>query len=604
MIHARQTFTMLKMIAIGCLWLYCSFADISQAQAQDNAVSQNAVVNESAKKVGVIGSKAMVVSAHPEASKVGASILQKGGTAVDAAIAVQFALAVAYPVAGNIGGGGFMVLRLANGKTNTLDYREAGPKKAFRDMFLDSTGQVIKGLSMAGHKASGVPGVVDGMVAAHKKYGKLSWKALVQPAIDLARKGVVLTEREARGLNSVSASVRLHNPEKSYFLKSAADTTQKWSAGELLVQEDLAQTLERIRDKGRAGFYSGKTADFLVAEMNRGANGTAGIITQEDLRDYRAKWRTPLAGTYKDYTIIGMPPPSSGGVGVLQMLKMLASQPLKEWGHNAEKTAHFMIEAERRYFAERAEYLGDPDFYKVPVKGLLNTAYIAERMKSINPDKATPSAEVTHGSRNLVQQYESMETTHFSIVDEKGNAVSVTTTLNGGYGSRVVVGGAGFFMNNEMDDFSVKPGVPNMFGALGGEANAIAPGKRMLSSMTPTIVEHKGKLLMDVGSPGGTTIITSVMQTILNVLEHGMGMQEAVNAKRFHHQHLPDQVLAEKDAFTDDVRKALEHKGHRFTDIAAMGKVDAILVLPKKKSEPKKLEGGADPRGDDTAVGY
>lgn len=565
--------------------------------AQDNPFSQNSALKQA--KAGVISSKAMVSSAHPDASAAGISILKRGGNAVDAAIAVEFALAACYPVAGNIGGGGFMVVRLANKKTAALDFREIAPQKSHRDMFLDSAGNVLAGQSTEGHKASGIPGTVAGMVAAHQKYGKLPWKTLLQPAINLARNGVILTEREARGLNNAAQSFRKNNPGKSYFLKSAGDTTALWKTGDTLVQSDLAHTLERIRDKKSAGFYEGKTAQLLVSEMNKGANAIQGVFTAQDLRSYKAKWRTPLRGHYKNYTIIGMPPPSSGGIGVQQMLGMLQAYPIKDWGWNSAKTAHVMIEAERRYYAERAEYLGDPDFYKVPLKGLLHPAYIKERMKSFSEEKATPSSEITHGDKKTVEQYESMETTHFSVVDEKGNAASVTTTLNGSFGSRVVVEGAGFIMNNEMDDFSVKPGVPNMFGALGGEANAIYPGKRMLSSMTPTIVEQDKKLLMVLGSPGGTTIITTVMQVIINVIEHGMGMQEAINAKRFHHQHLPDIVKYEPGAFTPEALQVLEKKGHKLSEISAIGKVDAVLRLATGK-----LEGGADPRGDDTAIGY
>jgi gamma-glutamyltranspeptidase/glutathione hydrolase len=574
---------------------------------RENQVSQNALPQaEQYTKQPVFGTKAMVVSAHPEASRIGVATLKRGGNAVDAAIAVEFALAVCLPVAGNIGGGGFMLLRFANGKTDALDFREAASELASRDMFLDSAGNVVPKLSTHGRRASGIPGTVDGMVQVHKRYGSLPWRELVQPAIDLARHGVVLTEREARGLNRVASDLQVYNPNASYFLHPEYRQGGHWRKGDTLRQEDLAQTLERIRDNGRDGFYKGKTASLLLAEM---ASDGAPTMTQRDLDTYRARWRTPIATIYKGYRVIGMPPPSSGGVGVAQMLAMLEPYPIKEWGHNTERTAHLMVEVERRYYAERAEYLGDPDFYKVPVRGLIHPRYAALRMKSFNPDKATPSSEITAGDRATVQQYESMETTHFSIVDARGNAASVTTTLNGSYGSRVVVRGAGFLMNNEMDDFSIKAGVPNMFGAVGGDANAIVPGKRMLSSMTPTIVEKliapkqkersKGSLFMVLGSPGGTTIITSVLQNILNVVEHGMTMQESVNAKRFHHQHLPDAIMIEANTFSESVRQALERKGHSFYDFGAIGKVDAILVHHKNK-----LEGAADPRGDDTAAGY
>lgn len=561
-------------------------------QPEKNPFSQNTSTAQPVHplKEAVYGHKAMVVSAHPVASLVGADILKRGGNAFDATVAVQFALAVVYPVAGNIGGGGFIVARTNNGKVFALDFREAAPMLATRDMFLDSSGNVVPARSTHGHLASGVPGTVDAMVQLHKKYGKLKWKDIVQPAIDLARTGVFLTMREADGLNEVRESIEEYNIGKTYFLKP---DKSRWQAGDKLVQEDLAQTLERIRDKGRDGFYKGKTAELLIAEMKRGG----GLISQKDLDTYSAKWRTPLRGKYRGYDIITMPPPSAGGGGLLQMLSMLEAFPLKEWGVNTERTAHSMIEVERRVYADRGEYLGDPDFYNVPIKGLLSPQYLASRMTSYHPEKATPSAELSFGKD--VRAYESDQTTHFSIVDASGHAVSLTTTLNGAFGSRVVVGGAGFFLNNEMDDFSVKPGAPNMFGAIGGEANAIQPRKRMLSSMTPTIVEKEGKLHVVLGTPGGTTITTSVLQNILNVIDHGMTAQKSVNTRRFHHQYVPDVVRAEYGAFTPEVQAALLKKGHTFRFIGAIGKVEMIIVR-----SDGTLEGAADPRGDDTAVGY
>lgn len=580
-----------KSLQILCYCLCFQIAVFAQ-QTERNPFSQNTSVSQPIPpiKEAVYGHKAMVVSAHPAASRVGAEILKSGGNAFDATVAVQFALAVVYPVAGNIGGGGFVVARMNNGKAFALDFREAAPILATRDMFLDSAGNVIPKRSTHGHLASGVPGTVDAMVQLHKKYGKLKWKDVVQPAIDLARTGVFLTMREADGLNEVRESVEEYNKGKAYFLKP---DKSRWQAGEKLVQEDLAQTLERIRDKGRDGFYKGKTAELLIAEMKHGS----GLISQKDLDAYSAKWRTPLRGKYRGYDVITMPPPSAGGVGLLQMLSMLEEYPLKEWGVNTERTAHCMIEIERRVYADRGEYLGDPDFFNVPVRGLLNSKYLASRMTSYNPEKATPSAELSFGKD--VRTYESDQTTHFSIVDASGNAVSLTTTLNGAFGSRVVVGGAGFFLNNEMDDFSVKPGAPNMFGAIGGEANAIQPRKRMLSSMTPTIVEKEGKLRFVLGTPGGTTITTSVLQNIVNVIDHGMTAQKSVNTRRFHHQYVPDVVRAEYGAFTPEVEAALLKKGHTFRFIGAIGKVEMILIRPDGT-----LEGAADPRGDDTAVGY
>jgi gamma-glutamyltranspeptidase / glutathione hydrolase len=588
-----------------CLMLV---SNILNAQQERNPFAQN-VLDEFTPKEAVFGKKAMVVTAHPEASRVGADVLRRGGNAIDAAVAVQFALAVVFPVAGNIGGGGLMVARFASGKTAALDFREAAPNEASRDMFLDSARNVIPLASTFGHRASGVPGVVDGMIQAHQKYGKLPWKTLVQPAINLARKGVVLTKREAAGLVYLGEFLPTYNPGKTYFVNKSA-----WKEGDTLVQEDLATTFERIRDKGRSGFYDGKTAELLVAEMRSGG----GLISLSDLKQYRAKWRTPLVGGYRGYNLITMPPPSAGGVGLVQLLNILEKFPLGEWGWNSEKTAHCMIEAERRVFADRVEFLGDPDFTDIPMRGLLNPKYIASRMATFNPDKATPSSELTFGKD--VRTYSgSDQTTHFSIVDASGNAVAITTTLNGAFGSKVVVGGAGFLLNNEMDDFSVKPGVPNMFGTIGSEANSIAPRKRMLSSMTPTIVERpvaannasktasktaskksaKNELFMVLGTPGGTTITTSVLQGILNVIDHKMTMQHAVNARRFHHQYVPDFVRIESGAFTSEIQRALESKGHSIKNNGPMGKLDCIMVLPDKR-----LEGAADPRGDDAAVGF
>ena len=536
---------------------------------------------------GPVAENGMVVSAHPEASKVGVEILKAGGNAVDAAIAVQFALAVVLPAAGNIGGGGFLVLRQSNGAIASLDYRETAPARANRDMYLDAQGNVVPNLSIEGHLAAGVPGTVDGMVKAHQKYGSLPWEKLVQPAVNLAANGFSITEKEAGGLNRNQSRFLQFNDSSSAFIRSSA-----WKAGDLLVQQDLGQTLMRIRDNGRAGFYEGETARLLVAEMDEGK----GFISAEDLRSYDAKWREPVTGSYKGYRVISMAPPSSGGIALLQLLRMIEPFPLHKYGWNQTKTIHLLTEAERRVYADRSEYLGDPDFYKVPATELLNPKYLTARMQDFNPKAATPSASIKPGT---LTTREHEETTHFSVVDKAGNAVAVTTTLNGSYGNFVVVDGAGFLLNNEMDDFSAKPGVPNMYGMVGTAANAIAPGKRMLSSMTPTILEKDGKLFMVVGTPGGSTIITSVFQTILNVLEHDMSMQAAVSAKRIHSQWLPDEIRYEKDALSEKVLKRLQKMGHKTTETNSMGRVDAILVLPNGK-----LEGGADPRGDDSAIGY
>jgi gamma-glutamyltranspeptidase/glutathione hydrolase len=529
----------------------------------------------------------MVVCAYPDAAQVGLDILKKGGNAVDAAVAVQFALAVTLPEAGNIGGGGFMVYRAGGGKTNTLDFREKGPGAANANMYLDSAGNVVPDMSLYTHKASGVPGSVDGMVEAHRKYGKLKWADLVQPAINLARNGFKITKHLANDLNRTAKQFKELNPGKNYLVKDG-----EWKEGDLLVQEDLAKTFEQIRDKGRDGFYDGPVADLLVAEMKQGN----GLITKADLKNYHAVWRDALIGNYKNYKIVTMPPPSSGGIALLQLLKSVEAYPLKRWGYNQDSTIRLIVEAERRVYADRSKYLGDPDFYKVPVDSLLKPAYITSRMKSFSWDAATPSTSIQPGS---FIGYESDQTTHYSIVDREGNAVSITTTLNDSFGSRIFVNGAGFLLNNEMDDFSSKPGVPNMYGLIGGKANSIQPGKRMLSSMTPTIVEKDGKLFMVVGTPGGSTIITSVFQTILNVIEFNQGMQQAVASKRFHSQWLPDEVAIEKGSVDSVTINKLQSKGYKIVARQSIGRVDAIL-----KTQWGYYEGGADPRGDDTKVGF
>ena len=530
----------------------------------------------------------MVVCAYPDAAQVGLTILKKGGNAVDAAVAVQFALAVTLPEAGNIGGGGFMVYRAADGQTNTLDFREKAPNLATTNMYLDSAGNVVPDMSLYTHKASGIPGSVDGMVTAHKKYGKLSWTELLQPAIDLARNGFKITAKLADDLNRNQTVFKKMNPGKSYLQK---DTP--WKAGDLLVQEDLAQTLELIRDKGRDGFYGGKVADELIAEMK---TGDGGLITKADLTNYHSVWRNPIIGNYRGYKIITMPPPSSGGIALMQLLKSVEKYPLRRWGYNQDSTVQLMVEAERRVYADRSKYLGDPDFYKVPVDSLLNPAYIDSRMKTMNWNAATPSASVLPGT---FVGYESDQTTHYSIVDRDGNAVAITTTLNDSFGSKIFVAGAGFLLNNEMDDFSEKPGVPNMYGLIGGKANSIQPGKRMLSAMTPTIIEKDGKLFMIVGTPGGSTIITSVFQTILNVIDFNQDMQQAVTSKRFHSQWRPDDVEIEAGALDTLTRQKLEKKGYKIVDRKPIGRVDAIL-----KTKWGYYEGGADPRGDDTKLGW
>ncbi len=529
----------------------------------------------------------VVVTAHPEASKVGVEILKKGGNAIDASIAVQFALAVVYPNAGNIGGGGFLVYRDAKGKIDALDYREKAPLKASEDMYWDKNGNAITDLSLYGQFAAGVPGTVDGMVKAHEKYGKLNWKELVQPAINLAQKGFKITKQQASELTNK------HNDFVKYNSKTNALTSKSsWKEGDLLIQKDLANTLKLIQQKGRAGFYEGKTADLIVKEMKRGN----GIISHEDLKEYQSVWRTPVSGNYKGLKVISMPPPSSGGIALVSLFQSIEDYPINKWGFQADSTIQVMVEAERRVYADRAEHLGDPDFIKVPQKQLLDKSYNVNRMKDFSFDKATPSSVIKAGE---IIGKESMETTHYVIVDKDGNAASVTTTLNNSYGSLVVVEGAGFLLNDEMDDFSVKPGTPNLYGLVGGKANAIEPSKRMLSSMTPSILEKDGKLFMVVGTPGGSTIITSVFQAILNVVDFGMTMQEAVAAPRFHHQWLPDQIDYEPNAISENVRESLKQKGYTLKERKPYGRVEGILV-----NTDGTYQAGADPRGDDNAVGY
>jgi gamma-glutamyltranspeptidase/glutathione hydrolase len=531
--------------------------------------------------------KGMVVSANRIASEVGVEILKKGGNAVDAAVAVQFALAVVYPNAGNIGGGGFMVYRSAKGETNTLDFREKAPNSAGRDMYLDAKGNPIVDKSLYGQLASGVPGSVAGMEEAHQKYGKLKWEDLIEPSRRLAADGFKITAMQANELNGNKPLFKRLNPLGTALVK---DT--KWTEGDILTQTELSNTLKLIKEQGRKGFYEGAVADSIVAEMKRGG----GIISKEDLKAYKAIWRKPVTGKYRGYDVITMPPPSSGGIALIQLLKSVEPFPLNKWGFNSDSTVQVMIESERRVYADRAAHLGDPDFYPVPQEKLIENSYVKQRMSTFNWQKASTSAEISAGE---IAPREHEETTHFSIVDKDGNAVSITTTLNGSYGAGVVVKGAGFLLNNEMDDFSVKPGAPNMYGLVGGEANAIAPGKRMLSSMTPTILAKDGDLFMVVGTPGGSTIITSVFQTILNVVDFDMSMQAAVNAKKIHHQWLPDNVAVENKALDSVTTEKLKAKGYIFVKRGAIGRVDAIL-----KTKWGYFQGGADPRGDDVAIGY
>ncbi|UIR55525.1 gamma-glutamyltransferase [Sphingobacterium sp. SRCM116780] len=550
-------------------------------------VIQSCSVSHNLNKKPETFDQAAVVTAHPLASKVGVDILKMGGNAIDAAVAVQFALAVVYPNAGNIGGGGFMVYRSHKGEINALDFREKAPEKGHADMYLDEKGNVIEDLSVYGHLSAGVPGSVAGMVEAHKKYGKLAWKTLLNPAILLAEKGFPITAKQAEEFNYYKESFKKYNPNGAPILKAEA-----WKKDDLFQQPALANTIQRIAEQGRDGFYKGTTADLIVKEM-KSANG---IMSYSDLENYRAIWRQPVTGYYRGNKIICMAPPSSGGPALVALLQSIAQYPLTQWGFQSDSTIRVMVEAERRVYADRAQYLGDPDFINVPVKELTDSIFNSNRLKTVNLMKATPSTEVKAAK---FPGYESEETTHFNIVDTEGNAVSITTTLNNTYGSRVFVTGAGFILNDEMDDFSVKPGVPNIYGLVGGKANAIAPHKRMLSSMTPTIVEKDGKLRMVVGTPGGSTIITSVFQTIINVIDFNQDAQQSVTASRFHHQWLPDQIDVEEKAIAPQVRKSLENTGYKISPRGNIGRVENIIMLPNGK-----LQTGADPRGDDTAAGF
>lgn len=527
--------------------------------------------------------KGLVVSAHPLASEAGAKMMRLGGNAFDAVIATQLALAVVYPQAGNIGGGGFLVGVKNNGEQITLDYRETAPAKASKDMYLDQKGNANTDLSQNGRLAVGVPGSVAGFFAT-LKYAKLPMNQLIQPAIDLAEKGFAITEKEAGLLNSQADYFSKHNKSMTVFQNKTG-----WKQGDLLVQKELAETLKRIQKDGSKGFYEGKTAELLISEMKRGN----GIISLNDLKNYKVIERKPLVFDYKGTQVVSMPLPSSGGILLAQMLKMSGFENLERFPHNSTEAVQIMVEAERRAFADRAEFMGDPEFIEDQTEMLISESYLKNRWKSFDKNKATPSSAV---GKIIAQPQESTETTHISIVDKDGNAVAVTTTLNGLYGSKVVVSGAGFFLNNEMDDFSVKPGVPNMFGAVGGEANSIKPGKRMLSSMTPTIVMKNSKPYIIVGTPGGTTIPTAVFQSIVNIIDFKLSPNMAVNAPKFHHQWLPE-IVEVTTNFPETTVSDLQKKKYKIEKISGIGRTEMIVV-----DEQGNTTAVADGKGDDSVA--
>ena len=532
----------------------------------------------------IVVKHAAVSSAHPLASAIGAAILKRGGNAIDAAIATQLALAVVYPEAGNIGGGGFTVIHLANGKNTTIDYRERAPGKASRNMYLNEGGKVIPEASLTGALAAGVPGTVAGIFMAHRKYGKLPMKTLIQPAIDLAAHGFAITERAARNLNRYQDDFGRINVVHNAFMRP------EWHAGDTLIQKDLAHTLALIRDKGEAGFYEGETAGKIVAEMKRGK----GMISLADLKEYRAVERAPIKVNYKGYTIVGMPPPSSGGILLAQMLGMLRPYSIEKYGFETVQSVQLMAEVERRAFADRATYLGDPDFVEMPLEKMISESYLRKRMADYDSVHATPSAEIKAGKI----LHESNQTTHLSVVDSAGNAVAVTYTLNSLYGCKEVVADAGFFLNNEMNDFSAKPGAPNKNGLVyGAEANAIAPNKRMLSSMSPTIVLRNNDPYLVLGTPGSATIITSVFQTLVDILDFKMSVSDAVNGPKFHMQWMPDRIDVEKN-FPDSVMQKLREMGYAFKQLNAIGRTEVIKI------EGDSIEAVGDSRGDDSAAGY
>ncbi|MET0634729.1 MAG: gamma-glutamyltransferase [Chitinophagaceae bacterium] len=577
--YLSQKFALMKCMPYALVFLFVLLS--CKSPSKNTGLPFSAFEYSTTKKV--LAENGAVVSAHALASKSGLSILKMGGNAFDAAAATQLALAVVFPAAGNLGGGGFLVATMPGGQKLAIDYREMAPGAAGRDMYIDSSGEARTDRSQYTHLASGVPGSVAGIFAT-ASHGRLDFSKIIQPAIELAAKGFAINEEEAASLNGLQSDLLRFNTVQPVFVKERG-----WKAGDTLVQTDLAHTLERIRDKGMAGFYEGETASLIEAEMKRGN----GIITKADLKNYVVKNRDAHVFDYKGYQVVGMPLPSSGGMLVHQMMKMTEPHNIAGMGFQTAASVQLMTEAERRAFADRSEYMGDPDFGKLPVDVLTSDDYLKKRMKDWQPGVAGKSSLIKPGAIP-----ESFETTHFSVIDKDGNAVAVTTTLNGGYGNKIVVGGAGFFLNNEMDDFSIKPGVPNMFGAIGGDANSIMPGKRMLSSMSPTIVLKNNKPFLVLGTPGGTTIPTSVFQSLINIIEFGMSTEDALYKPKFHHQWLPDEVYIEK-GFSKQAADSLSAMGYKLIQIGSIGRTEIIRVL-----DNGKFEAVADNRGSDAAEGF
>lgn len=542
--------------------------------------SFSAAIIEGERMSPVQGKKGMVVTSHFLATESALAVLEKGGNAVDAAVTAAFSLAVTQPRSGNIGGGGFMLISSEkNNDVIAIDYREKAPAAATTGMFLNKEGEADSNLSSYSHLASGVPGTVAGLAMALEKYGTISLAEAIAPAIKLAEEGFIVTPLFSDGLKEKADMLKKWDSSAKIFYKADGSF---YEPGDRFVQKDLAETLRRIAKSGPQEFYQGKTAELLVAEMAK----HGGLITMEDMKNYAPRIKQPVHGTYRGYDVYSMSPPSSGGTHVIQILNILEGFPISEYGHNSAKTIHLMAEAMKRAYADRSLYLGDDDFVEIPLKGLLSKKYAEELRKQIDPTKATASSTIAPGKP---QPYESNETTHFSIVDQYGNAVSNTYTINFSYGSGIVVEGAGFLLNNEMDDFSAKPGVPNAYGLIGGDANKIEPNKRMLSSMSPTIVKQNGKNFLVTGSPGGSRIITTTLQVIMNVIDHGLNIESAVAASRIHHQWLPDEIRIE-EGISPDTIKLLEGMGHTVSQQSAMGAIQSIMI------KDGTMYGGADPR--------